>query len=214
MRGWILSHGFQAKKMEFDSLALSPPPALPLYRGRDHVVLFSADAPRDIKFCRSCKEKLFFPKKCRCNKCPSMWSVMSPFGQAISRLQNQSIWKISKKNVPQKNGRSFGKPFFRANGRNLAPYWRCRYMQWALYGAFNHEPTKQSIPRPDFRSSRWFAKQSKVPELTARATRALFGLGAAIKTHGPWLVSQRRFPRPCFCGVVARQLFSLQPGCW
>jgi hypothetical protein len=47
---------------------------------------------------------------------------MSPFGQAISRLQNQSIWKISKKNVPQKNGRSFGKPFFRANGRNLAPY--------------------------------------------------------------------------------------------
>ena len=54
----------------------------------------------------------FFPKKCRCNKCPSMWSVMSPSGQAISPLQNQSIWKISKKAVPQKNGRSFGKLFF------------------------------------------------------------------------------------------------------
>ena len=56
--------------------------------------------------------------------------VMSPFGRATSPLQNhifKIIWKISKNAVPHKKGCSFGKPIFRAKGRHLAPFWRCRY---------------------------------------------------------------------------------------
>jgi hypothetical protein len=51
--------------------------------------------------------------------------VMSPLGRAMLPLQNQifgKFWKISKNAVPQKKGRSFGKPIFRAKGINLAPF--------------------------------------------------------------------------------------------
>ena len=103
-----------------------------------HVVLFSAVAPKGRKFSRSCKEKFFCKKSAvvkNVSPCGRVMSplgrVMSPFGRAMSRFQNhilEIIWKISKNAVPQKKGCSFGKPIFRVKGRNLAPFWRCRYV--------------------------------------------------------------------------------------
>ena len=104
-----------------------------------HVVLFSAVAPKGRNF-SSCKEKFFCKKNAvvkNVSPCGRVMSplgrVMSPFGRAMSPLQNhifKTIWKISKNAVPQKKCCSFGKPIFRVKGRNLAPFWRCRYMEW------------------------------------------------------------------------------------
>ena len=44
-----LSQGFQAKKVEFDRLVLSPPPALPLYSGRDAAGAEPSGQMRDEK---------------------------------------------------------------------------------------------------------------------------------------------------------------------
>ena len=71
------------------------------------------------------KKSFFCKKKCRCKNVSPCGRVMSPFGQAMSPLQNHIfgiIWNISKNAVPQKKCRSFGKPIFRSKGRNLAPF--------------------------------------------------------------------------------------------
>ena len=91
-----------------------------------HVVFFRRCSKRH-KF----KSFLFLPKKRCCKNVSPRGRVMPPFGRAMSPLQNHIfgiIWKISKNTVPQKKGCSFGNPIFRSKGRNLAPFWRYRYI--------------------------------------------------------------------------------------
>ena len=98
---------------------------------------FFAVAPKGINLSRSC----FCQKKRCCKNVSPRGRVMSPFGRAMSPLQNHIfgiIWKISKNTVPQKKGCSFGNPIFRSKGRNLAPFWRYRYIYiytsiWVIY---------------------------------------------------------------------------------
>ena len=51
------------------------------------MVLFSAVAPKGRNFSRSCKEKFFLQKKCRCKKCLSMWS-----GNVAVGSGNVAVW--------------------------------------------------------------------------------------------------------------------------
>jgi len=90
-----------------------------------HVVLFSAVVPKASILVALVKKSFFLQKKCRCKNVSPCGRVMSPFGQAMSPLQNHIfgiIWNISKNAVPQKKCLSFGKPIFRSKGRNLAPF--------------------------------------------------------------------------------------------
>ena len=107
--------------------------------------IFFAVAPTGINLSRSC----FCQKKRCCKNVSPRGRVMSPFGRAMSPLQNHIfgiIWKISKNTVPQKKGCSFGNPIFRSKGRNLAPFWRYRYIYIYINMGNIHEYSSHYIP--------------------------------------------------------------------
>ena len=107
-----------------------------------HVVLFPPLLQKAEILVVLVKKSLFVQKKRRCNVAVwsgnvAVWSGnvavcsgnVAVWSGNVAVAKSLIIWKISKNAVPhKKKGRSFGKAVFRAKGRNLASFWRCRYI--------------------------------------------------------------------------------------